>query len=174
MTCFFDATHDDAHEIAKVVNSAYRADSGVEGWTNERGLLEGSRIDEKGVQALIDAGHIILMRQSPHDSICGCINIAVDDDGAWHTSMLAVAPSEQAMGIGKAIKQEVERQARAVGVSKIRMEVIRQREALIAWHRRRGYELTGETLPFPYDNLSVGRPQRDDLELVVMEKHLKQ
>ena len=32
--------------------------------------------------------------------------------------------------------------------------------------------MTGETLPFPYDDPSVGRPLRPDLELVVMEKTL--
>ncbi|RWE81166.1 MAG: GNAT family N-acetyltransferase [Mesorhizobium sp.] len=169
---FIDAVTGDAAAIVSVVNRAYRANGAVEGWTNERGLLDGPRIGEEGVRALIARGRILLLRRLTDGAISGCINIAIDDDGAWHTSMLAVAPDEQTAGIGKLIKQEVERQAAAAGAPRMRMEVIRQREALIAWHRRRGYELTGETLAFPYDDPSVGRPLRPDLELVVMEKQL--
>lgn len=169
---FDDAVASDAAEISSVVNAAYRAEGAAEGWTNERGLLDGARITEEGVRSLVERGRILLLRGSADGPIAGCITIAIDADGAWHTSMLAVAPNEQTAGIGKAIKQEVERQAAAAKAPRMRMEVIRQREALIAWHRRRGYEPTGETLAFPYDDPSVGRPLRPDLELVVMEKQL--
>lgn len=169
---FNDATLADAAAIASVVNTAYRAEGAVEGWTNERGLLDGARISEEGVRSLVERGRILLLRKSEDGPIIGCINIVIDADGAWHTSMLAVAPDEQTAGIGKTIKQEVERQAAAAGAPRMRMEVIRQRDALIAWHRRRGYEPTGETLAFPYSDQSVGRPLRPDLELVVMEKVL--
>ena len=49
------------------------------------------------------------------------------------------------------------------------MTVIAQRSELIAWYQRRGYELTGETRPFPYDNARAGLPRRDDLQFVVLE-----
>ncbi|MBB3693576.1 GNAT family N-acetyltransferase [Sphingomonas sp. BK580] len=169
---FMDAVAGDAAEIASVVNAAYRAEGAAEGWTNERGLLDGARISEEGVRTLLERGRILLVRSPADGPIAGCIHIAIDDDGAWHTSMLAVDPNEQTAGIGKTIKQEVERQARAADAPRMRMAVIRQREALIAWHRRRGYVPTGETLAFPYDDPSVGRPLRPDLELVVMEKLL--
>ena len=45
------------------------------------------------------------------------------------------------------------------------MTVIGIRDTLIAWYRRRGYEPTGETLPFPYAD-----PPRTDLSFVVLEK----
>lgn len=104
--------------------------------------------------------------------IAGCINIVIDAVAACHTSMLAVAPSEQTAGIDKAVKHEIERQANLAGAPEMRMGVIRQRKALIASHRRRGYKPMGETLPFSYDDPSVGRPLRPDLELVGMEKRL--
>ena len=47
------------------------------------------------------------------------------------------------------------------------MTVVHIRDTLIAWYQRRGYVLTGETLPFPY-----GDPPRDDLSFVVLEKAL--
>ena len=46
------------------------------------------------------------------------------------------------------------------------------RDTLIAWYERRGYALTGETKPFPYDDPLFGLPQRPDLEFVVLEKRL--
>jgi ribosomal protein S18 acetylase RimI-like enzyme len=169
---FEDATPSDAARITTIVNAAYRAAGGDQGWTNERDLLAGDRISQEGVIRMLGRGRILLLRDSADNTILACIHVAVDADGAWHTSMLAVDPQAQTGGLGKTLKQEVERQALASGVSRMRMEVIRQREALIEWHRRRGYEPTGEILPFPYDDPSVGTPLRPDLELVVMEKKL--
>jgi hypothetical protein len=47
------------------------------------------------------------------------------------------------------------------------MTVVHLRETLIAWYQRRGYRLTGETLPFP-----SGDTLRTDLRFVVLEKSL--
>jgi len=52
------------------------------------------------------------------------------------------------------------------------MTVLMVRETLIAWYERRGYTLTGETKPFPYGDNRFGRPLRDDLYFVVLEKAL--
>jgi hypothetical protein len=52
------------------------------------------------------------------------------------------------------------------------MTVIFLRTTLIAWYERRGYRLTGEIEPFPYGDERHGRPLRDDLHFVVLEKHL--
>jgi hypothetical protein len=52
------------------------------------------------------------------------------------------------------------------------MGVLNVRDALIAWYLRRGYEFTGETEPYPYGDNRFGRPLRDDLEFVILEKQL--
>lgn len=169
---FTDACSDDAAAIAALVNRAYRGAGGDGGWTNEQALIEGARTSEQGVRALIERGRVVLLRETEDGDIMGCINVAVDEDGAWHTSMLAVNPDVQTAGVGKAIKQEIERQARAAGATRMRMEVIGVRADLILWHRRRGYVPTGAVLPFPYNDPSVGRPLRPDLKLIVMEKDL--
>jgi hypothetical protein len=52
------------------------------------------------------------------------------------------------------------------------MTVIAQRPDLIAWYERRGYRRTGENRPFPYGDERFGRPRRDDLLFVVLEKPL--
>ena len=52
------------------------------------------------------------------------------------------------------------------------MTVVNVRDTLIAWYRRRGYILTGEAEPFPYDDARFGVPKRDDLSFVVLRKRL--
>jgi hypothetical protein len=52
------------------------------------------------------------------------------------------------------------------------MTVVNVRKTLIAWYERRGYALTGETKPFPYGDERFGRPLRDDLHFVVLEKDI--
>jgi hypothetical protein len=62
--------------------------------------------------------------------------------------------------------------AKARGGKTMRMTVISVRDTLIAWYERRGYRLTGQTEPFPYGDERFGKPQRDDLHFVIMEKAL--
>jgi hypothetical protein len=50
------------------------------------------------------------------------------------------------------------------------MVVVNVRETLIAWYQRRGYALTDETQPFPYGDDRFGRPLREDLHFVTLEK----
>ncbi|MEO9078204.1 MAG: GNAT family N-acetyltransferase, partial [Rhodanobacter sp.] len=52
----------------------------------------------------------------------------------------------------------------------MRMTVIVQREELIAWYGRRGYQRTGEYQPFPYGDERFGIPRRDDLRFEVLRK----
>ena len=52
------------------------------------------------------------------------------------------------------------------------MTVIRQRDSLIAWYERRGYQRTGETKPFPYGDERFGTPKTPGLELVTLAKSL--
>ena len=52
------------------------------------------------------------------------------------------------------------------------MTVIHQRDTLIAWYVRRGYLVTGETKPFPYDDDRFGVPLQADLYFDVLERAL--
>jgi hypothetical protein len=68
--------------------------------------------------------------------------------------------------------QAAEDFAKERGGHRIRMTVVNVRKTLIAWYERRGYALTGETKPFPYGDERFGRPLRDDLHFVVLEKDI--
>jgi ribosomal protein S18 acetylase RimI-like enzyme len=87
--------------------------------------------------------------------------------------MLTVDPGIQTRGIGSLLLAAAEGFARdALGAHAMRMTVIVQREALIAWYERRGYARTGETEPFPYGDARFGLPKRDDLHFIVLRKPL--
>jgi hypothetical protein len=62
---------------------------------------------------------------------------------------------------------EAEALAANLGGRRMRMTVISIRDTLIAWYQRRGYTLTGESMPFTH-----GDPPRTDLMFVVLEKAL--
>lgn len=87
--------------------------------------------------------------------------------------MFAVAPHLQRHALGSALLAEAERVAHHEwGATALRMEVLAQRDELLAWYARRGYHPTGETAPFPYGDERFGVPRRGDLFFVVLEKCL--
>ena len=86
--------------------------------------------------------------------------------------MLTVRPDLQAHHLGRRILAEAEAIAAQSGARRLRMTVINIRDSLIAWYGRRGYVATLERKPFPYGDNRFGRPLRDDLCFVVLEKVL--
>jgi ribosomal protein S18 acetylase RimI-like enzyme len=86
--------------------------------------------------------------------------------------MLTVRPDLQDRQLGRTLLAAAEARAAKAGARRIRMTVVGIRDSLIAWYQRRGYGLTGETLPFPYENREIGATRRRDLDFVVLEKTL--
>ena len=62
--------------------------------------------------------------------------------------------------------------ALALGARRAEMTVVSIRDTLIAWYERRGWRLTGEVRPFPYNDPRFGVPRRPDLAFVVLDKPL--
>ncbi len=169
---FDDATTAEVPELTRLVNAAYRDPGGTPGWTDERHLLAGPRIDEETLRTDLATGRVLTLRLTGGGPIVACVHLDRADDDTWYLSSVAVDPERQASGLGTALLAEVERQARLAGAPRLQMTVIQLRDTLIAWYERCGYRRTGATVPFPYDDPSVGRPLRDDLVLVVLEKEL--
>lgn len=169
---FGTATSADVPELARLINSAYREPGPAVGWTDERDLLEGPRTDEAMLRDDLAANRVLIARRAADGPVLACLRISIDHDAAWYLSTIAVDPAQQTAGIGSALLAEAERQARISGAPCLRMTVIGQRESLIAWYERRGFRRTGATVPFPYDDPRVGRPLRQDLFLIVLEKPL--
>jgi len=115
---------------------------------------------------------LLLWRTGPKAPIEGCVWLEPAPGGAWYLGMLTVRPDLQARGLGRVILEAAEAEAAARGARRVRMSVVNVRDGLIAWYGRRGYALTGEVLPFPYDDRRFGLPTRPDLSFVVLERPL--
>ncbi|KAJ7904327.1 GCN5-related N-acetyltransferase [Mycena olivaceomarginata] len=167
---FANGTEEEAAILADLVQRAYRGDVG---WTTEAALLGGKRVDAESVlQRTQDLEARVLVAEKD-DAIIGCCEIALRKTGqAAYFGMLAVEPGLQTAGLGRAILAEAEKRAKEVwGVASIEMTVLAQRETLVQWYERRGYEKTGTTQIFPVD-VDLGTPLRDDLHFVVLRKKI--
>ncbi|BDU20535.1 N-acetyltransferase [Dyella sp. GSA-30] len=162
----------DVPAIVPLVESAYRGESGLRGWTTESHLLDGQRTDPPAVAAIIEAPDSMVLLAESNGALQACCQLE-RQERAGYFGMFAVVPTLQGAGIGKAVLAEAERFAREVwGCEAMRMTVIEQRDELIQWYERRGYRLTGEHEPFPYGQERFGIPRRDDLRFVVLSKLL--
>ncbi len=168
------AGSDDVDPVVALVDSAYRGDTSRLGWTTEADLLDGQRTDAAAVAEVLAAPDSrLLVAEAADGRLMACCQIDRREGGVAYFGMFAVRPGTQGQGIGRAVLAEAERLAgEELGATVMRMAVIRQRSALIAWYGRLGYSPTGERQPFPYGDERYGKPQRDDLEFVILERPL--
>lgn len=90
----------------------------------------------------------LVQRNGEH--LAGCVYLKKSSAEACYLGLLSVDAGAQQQGIGRALLAEAERFARdELGCRRMWMSVIHQRPELIDYYRRRGYEPTGETSPFP-------------------------
>ena len=169
----FSAAPAEHPEIAALVNSAYRATGSDAGWTTEADYIDGERTDAATLArdlAAQPAARLLVWRDEPGAPILGCVWLEPVGGEVWYLGMLSVRPDLQDRQLGRALLAAAELAAAGEGARRIRMTVVNVRDTLIAWYERRGYALSGESLPFPYDDPIFGAPRRPDLAFVVLEK----
>ncbi|WP_295668450.1 N-acetyltransferase [uncultured Mucilaginibacter sp.] len=160
----------DVPELNILVNSAYRGETSKKGWTTEANLLEGLRIDEATLNGYFENPDIIILKNTDYDgSITGCVYLEKRSPKLY-VGMFSVSPFLQAKGIGRELLIASENYARQLDCLTLTMTVISIRHELIAWYQRRGYQPTGEVLPFHHDK-KFGNPKQP-IELIVMEKKI--
>ncbi|MDB5269689.1 MAG: family acetyltransferase [Hymenobacter sp.] len=164
------ATPADVPRLTQFVNAAYRGDTARQGWTTEADLLDGQRIDDEGMREMLARpGAAILLCQNESGELLGSFHAQAKGE-VLYLSMLAVAPTGQARGVGKFLLAAAEDYGRRHGCTTSKMTVISVRTELIAYYERRGYRRTGATEPFPTDP-RFGIPKQP-LVLLVLEKAL--
>lgn len=172
----FPARPDDLPAVAALVNSAYRGETSRQGWTTEADYIDGQRIDAASLAADLAAdpeAQLLVLRDRSDGPPLGSVWLEPFGDGVtWYLGMLTVRPDLQDRKLGRQLLAQAEAAAAGRGAGRIRMTVIAIRDTLIAWYERRGYRLTGERRPFPYEDDRFGTPRRGDLEFVVLEKAL--
>jgi GNAT superfamily N-acetyltransferase len=161
--------------VVALVESAYRGEESLAGWTSEAELIGGQRTDAAMVTDILSepGSRVLLAEEEGVLQVCCELREPKEPGGAAYFGMFAVRPALQQGGYGRLVLAEAERIAHdEFGAATLEMTVIRQRDALIAWYLRRGYELTGELRPFPYGDERFGTPKVSGLEFVALAKAL--
>lgn len=173
MLHFHQADISDAAEIAQLVNAAYRGESSRKGWTTEADLLDGLRTTTAQVAAMIKREDAFILMGVLNEQIvatvcCEWQEIAFKNTA--HLGMIAVKPTLQNKGYGKAMIQAAEAMCtRRWRVAGFHMAVISVRHELIAFYERLGYQRTGEFHDFP-KNPDLWQPKVDALNLQYLAK----
>ena len=167
------ATGDDLPAIVTLMNAAFRGDDSAQpGWTTEAGYITGVRTTVSLLREEIAKGAQYLLTEE-QGTLKGCVSLHPVSADRWYLGALTVSPTLQNAGFGRELLAASEDYAAQRGARTIEMTVVNVRDALIAWYKRRGYRLTGETRPFPYGDDRYGTPTRDDLNFVVLERDLR-
>jgi len=161
----------DFDEIAQLVNAAYRSG---EGWAHEADLIDGQRTSRADLERELAGPEptvILCLREMPGAPLLACVLLR-RKGGHMYLGMLSVAPNAMDRGLGRTLLDHSEAYARERQAERVVMTVLDVRDSLIAWYERRGYRRTGESIPFPYENKSIGKPLRAGLTFSVLEKYL--
>ncbi|WP_289047523.1 GNAT family N-acetyltransferase [uncultured Psychrobacter sp.] len=185
----------DVDALEQLLNRCYRQ---AEGWTNEADLIGGIRTTKDELLAVIaDPKHYVFIYPKTTTGerdgketgeLLGCIAVDIKDDVATnqragnqkaYIGMFAVLPELQGLGVGHQILQAAETfaqrhlqantQTPAQNPARLTMSILSHRPELLAYYQRRGYQLNGNSMPFPVDG-NNGEPKRQDLELLELEK----
>lgn len=163
------ATLDDSADIVRLINAAFRPATGTEGWTSEASLVHGERTSLNEINRVIQqpsSAFILGLRAS---NIVACYHIDGRKPEAY-LGMLAVDPTLQNSGIGKAIRSYTEDYAyRVFGATSYVLLVLAPRKELIAFYKRNGYQHTGRAFAYPA-NMGLGTPVKKNLVMVEMHK----
>ena len=167
-----EASAEDLPALHALIERAYRGDSAKAGWTHEADLLGGQRTDLAALSEMLADPDQRLLAARQGDAIVGCVSVRRSAPGRCYLGLLTVEPTLQAGGLGRRLIAAAEETARGMGATVIELTVIATRQELVRWYERRGYRLTGETRPFPFDDPRFGLPKTRDLEFVVLERML--
>jgi ribosomal protein S18 acetylase RimI-like enzyme len=169
------AVEADYAAIIDLANLAFRGTGPSASWNTEAVFIEGQRLDDSLLRADLAAkpnAHLLIYRDNPDGPLLGTVLLDPKQNGVWYLGLLTVRPDLQNRQLGRALLAAAESFAKEHGARRIQMTVVNVRTTLIAWYERRGYTVTRETRPFPYGDNRVGKPLRDDLHFVVLEKDI--
>lgn len=168
----------DAPAIEALLNLCYRSDGG---WTNEAALVGGIRTTLAEVQDVIQAPerhllvaeHLLPGSSEPQLAATICIEPhELNGQTTAYVGMFAVHPALQGAGLGKTMLEAVEQYAQSqLKLHTMSMTVLEGRPELTAYYQRRGYQPTGESIPFP-DNELNGTPLKSGMRMHYMIKEI--
>ncbi|KAJ5946760.1 N-acetyltransferase GNAT family [Penicillium verhagenii] len=170
------ATPNDAPSIQQLVQSAFRAEDSRKDWTADMELGKSFTVSVEEVQTVItNPDSVILLaftKDHDRENLVASVYTVKRQNNSARFSMVAVNQNYQQAGVGRRLLAYAEEYSRQTwGVTKLALNALSTRQALIAWYLRQGYQKTGEESLFP-------REKFPDLDLpegmcfVEMEKQL--
>ena len=160
----------DIPQLVELINSAYRGPKARQGWTHEADLIEGDiRIDHGELEKILNDPFAVILKFILNEKICGCVYLH-QYDKVLYLGMLSVEPGSQNRGVGKKLLSAADEYAMMKKCSRIEMNVISKRTALIKWYEKHGYLDSGRKKPF-HAHTKFGVP-REPVEFMIMEKTL--
>jgi ribosomal protein S18 acetylase RimI-like enzyme len=169
------ATPEDAPAIQQLVQAAFQAADTRQDWTADMELNVRFRIAVEEVMPRIsNPNSAIVMAFTTTEigeTLVASVEVAKRSDDLARLSMLAVDQHHQRGGIGRDLLTYAESYCQQQWGATRFLDALSTRQALIAWYMRRGYQKTGETVPFPVEKFSdLSLPA--DLCFVQLEKDL--
>ena len=164
------ATADDIPAIRALIELAYRGPESAKGWSSEAHLLAGERTSIAEIAELHQEPDARFLLAEAEGELVGCVLIEKHGDVGYF-GMFSVSPRLQNGGLGRALLAHAEQSARDLwDVKAMTAVVIDVRHELLAWYERRGYVITGEREPFPFDEHTGAL--RTDFAFVKLRKQL--
>jgi ribosomal protein S18 acetylase RimI-like enzyme len=170
------ATAEDASFLQEMVQAGFRASDSRAGWTGDLPQLnENFTMNINSITTEINNpdGVIIIATDSSNNGVvAACFDIVKKGDDLARFAWFVVAQKYQQRGLGRQVLAYAEEHAqRTWSVSRMELNALSNRQELIAWYMRNGYQKTGVTVPFPTEAHPVkGLPE--DLGFVMLEKQL--
>ncbi|WP_231634704.1 GNAT family N-acetyltransferase [Novosphingobium sp. KN65.2] len=133
-----------------VIERAFRGKTARAGWSHEGAVVPGRRIEMSVLEAILNDDHELLLGAFIENKPVGCVRITQKDESVCEIGLLTVDPDTQAMGLGDTLLTAAERKALdRFGASLTELSVIIQQPKLTEYYKRRGYQITGRTKPYP-------------------------
>ncbi|KAJ5201745.1 uncharacterized protein N7498_006408 [Penicillium cinerascens] len=166
------ATAEDAPQLQQLIQSAFRAEDSRQSWTGDMGLASKFCMEVKEIETFMTPECDFLMATDNNGALVGTIGVSKRGANSARLFLLAVDHRHHRSGLGRQVLAYAEEYCqRTWGATKLGLNALSTRQALISWYMRRGYQKTGETSPFPRDKFAeLELP--DDLCCIEFEKYL--
>jgi predicted N-acetyltransferase YhbS len=132
-----DAGPDDANEITRVVNAAFEVERPMR--------ISGDRTSAEQVRELMARERFFVAEQD--DRIVGAVFVRITATTGYF-GMLAVDPSLQRSGVGRALREHAETYCRERGCTEMTLTTGEFRTELLPYYARAGYKIVS-TEPGP-------------------------
>ncbi|KAI8379058.1 acyl-CoA N-acyltransferase [Radiomyces spectabilis] len=139
--------------VHRVVNDAYRSEGG---WTTEKDMVKGDRASVEDIENAVRCNGkpnflMYAFERSDHgeELVVGTIQIQPCNGGTEaEIGLFSVSPAHQSRGIGGKLLSAALQKMEQLGYENAVIQVLENRQDILAWYQKMGFVKTGERMPF--------------------------